>query len=291
MKDPPITFKEGVAPQTRLELAKQVESEYEMARVLLKAKKYKEALKKFKWVLANSSGSRKIFLRRSEILQLSRNYRPAKIMLKRWRDDKEQLVISQKSDLEIVREWDSLNTYLAEKGRTTEVFLKLAAAGAKKEILHDILNQIWQKLARARKYDLLSDYLSTLGFHLLLHSIEYDSALLFPTHRGMSKIESRREAERSVKYMLETAPLCYEVALGLGEKHIAAEFAKKILAVKTSDLVFASLIKGALRARAYDEAKNTFNEARKIFSIRQLRHSSAAINKLPKREQLSGVCN
>jgi hypothetical protein len=247
----PDKIKELIAPQNRLELQRWVESEYEAARKLLRERQYKEALKKFKCVFANDAGYR-LFLDNREIINLVKNYAPAGAVIKRWRNDKERLVLEQKADLALIRQWDTLNS--------------------------------WERLALTRRYDVLKDYLDSLGFHLLLHALDYDSDVLFPHHRKMTNSARKDDMQRHVSYLLQEGTLSYEVALGLGEKHIASEFAKKILSVETSDRCYASLIKGAIRARNYPEAKAMFMDAQKHFSLRRLRYCSKAIKAMPKSE-------
>ncbi len=277
----PETIKESVSPQNRLEQERRVEAEYEAARRLLKDKVYKEALKKFKWVFANDPGYN-LFLRRSEIVGLAKNFPPAGAVVKRWRNDKERLIVAQMADSKLIGQWDTLNECLGERQRTIDVFLKLQAAGANERLQHYILNHIWKRLAASRKYEVLRAYLPTLGFHLLLHAVEYDAAILFPGHRKLTKMQRRQDIERHIDYNLKDAPICYEVALGLGEKHVAAEFAKKILGLERSDRIYAGLIRGAVRARAYPEAVALFSDAKEKFSLRRLRYSSKAIKAVPK---------
>jgi hypothetical protein len=275
------TIKEPVSPQDRVEQERLVVAEYEAARKLLKAKLCKEALKKFKWVFANDPGYN-LFLRRSELVRLAKNYPPACAVVKRWRNDKERLIVAQMADSKLIGQWYTLNECLGEKQRTIDVFLKLQSAGANERLQHYILNHIWMKLAASRKYEVLRAYLPTLGFHLLLHAVEYDAAILFPGHRKLTKVQRRQDIEMHIDYNLKKAPLCYEVALGLGEKHVAAEFTKKILGLEKSDRVYASLIRGAIRARAYSEALELYSDAKENFSPRRLRYSSKAIKAMPK---------
>ena len=280
---------ELVQPQTRLELEKQVESEYEIARGLLNRRKYKEALKKFKWVFANyGPGNRNnMYFDRPEIRRLIKNYRPAVAVIRRWRNDKEKLILSQTADFEIIREWDRLNAALGEKQRTLEVFFKLQAANADEEIQQAILSGIWKKLARSKQYDHLKLYFRTLGFFLLHHIVEYDCAIWFPRNPGARKRDIKDNIKSNYEWILGDGPLTYEIALGLGERQLAAEFAKRILGVETSDNVYASLIKGAIRAHAYPEANTLYGEAQEHFSLRRLRHSSAAVKAIPQSKRNS----
>jgi hypothetical protein len=276
-------IRESVAPQNRLDLQRQVESEYAAAEKLLEEQKYKDALQKFKWVFANDAGHR-LFLYGPEITKLIKNYPPAGAVIKRWRNDKERLVLEQKADSTVIRQWNTLNSCLKDKDRTINVFLKLQVNGADKQLLHAILNCTWERLALAKRYALLKDYLDSLGFHVFLHALEYDSLVLFPKHQKLSQRQRKESLQRHVEYLLQRGTLSYEVALGLGEKHIASEFAKKILSVETSDRFYAGLIKGAVRARAYPEAKAMFVDAKGKFSLRQLRFSLKAIRTMPKSE-------
>jgi hypothetical protein len=281
----PDKFKERVAPQNRLEQERLIDAEYQAARGLLRKKFYKEALKKFKWVFANDNQFY-TDLYPSEIRELTKHYPPAGAVVKRWRNDKERLILEQKADYTLIGQWNTLNLCLGEKGRTIDVFLKLQATGANDDLLQDVLHHVWKRLAVSKKYEHLRTYLPTLGFHVLLHAVEYDCAILFPGSRKLTKRQLRQDIETHIAYARQEGSLSHEIALGLGEKHVAAQFAKKILGIETSDLVYASLIKGAVRARAYAEAVALFNEAQTKFSLRRLRHCSKAIKAMPK-SQLS----
>jgi len=274
-------IREKIEPQTRIDLKKQSESDYEIARALLKTKQYKEAMKRFKRVFATEQNERS-FLFESQIRQLVKNYGPSKVIIKRWRNDKEKLIIAQKADRQLIQQWDALNRGLGEKERTLKIFLQLSATSCNEQLLHAMQNAIWKRLAVLKKYELLKSYLPTLGFHLLLHAIEYDSAILFPTHMQMSKLELKRSLARNKEHILETGPIAYEVAIGLGETRVADVFARKILAMETTDRVYASLIKGAIRAKAFTEAALLFKEAQEVFTRRQLRHTIMTLKSMPK---------
>lgn len=284
MKDElPDKLKEQVAPKTRLAAEKRIDEEFTIAQTLLGEGRYKEALKKFKWVFANDA-SYDLFLPSREIIKLRKNHPPAAAVIKRWRNDKERLLIQHNGDSKLIGQWDTLNSCLGEKNRTLDVFMQLVAAGANKELSNSILYRIWQKIARAKKYEMLRDYLPTLGFHLLLNAVEYDSLVLFPTHRKLGKKHRSEELARHVQYALGDGTMSCEVAFGLGEKQVAATFVSKILSIECSDRVYAGLIKGAIRARAYPEAIALFKDARNKFSLRQLRQSNEAIKTLPKKQ-------
>jgi hypothetical protein len=279
----PEELKEQVAPQARLNAKKRIDEEFAIAQTLLGEGRYKEALKKFKWVFANDA-SYDLFLPGREITKLCKNYPPAATVIKRWRNDKEKLLIQHNGDSKLIGQWDTLNSCLGEKNRTLEVFMQLEASGAPKRLRHSILYRIWQRIARAKKYEMLREYLPTLGFHLLLNAVEYDSLVLFPGHRKLGKKDRSYELARHVLYALGDGTMCCEVAFALGDKRVATAFASKILSIECSDRVYAGLIKAAIRARAYTEAIALFNDARDKFTPRRLRQSNKAIKALPKRQ-------
>lgn len=276
-------FRELVTPQDRLELERRLQREYAEAHKLLKECRYKDALKKFKWVFAKDLGD-KLFLDNREIVALTKNYPPSKAVIKRWRNDKERLVLEQKADSSLVNQWHNLNLSLKEQNRTIDVLIKLQNKAADERLIHSILGCTWKKLAVAKRYSAIRGYLESLGFHLLLHAVQYDTAVLFPNYIKWTKRQQKEDIQRHFRYLLEDGVLSYEVALGLGEKHIASEFAKKILSVETSDRCYASLIKAAIRARTYPEARAMFEDAQKHFAPRRLRYSSKVIKTLPKTE-------
>ncbi len=264
-----------------LDLNRQIESEYVAARQLLRRNYYKQALKKFKWVFSNDTTSN-IFLSRHDAAKLVKHYAPAKTLIKRWRNAKERLVLARKADSRIIDQWATLNSVLGEKERTMNVFLKLKP-GDDDDLIHDFLNRLWMIFARSQNYEVLRNYLPTLGFHVLLHAIEYDGIILFPSQGRLSRTTRQWEVEIHRAYMLYQGTVSYEVALALGEKHVAAEFAKKILGVQSNDTVFARLITGAIRAHAFSEAIALFESAKTQLSIRKLPESLKAIEKIPKR--------
>lgn len=265
--------------QARLELSKKVEHEYEEASKLLRRKLYKESLRKYKWVFSQEATA-DLFLDAREIMTLLKGYPPAITILKRWRNDKEKLIRSEKCDLPLIRQWRDLNECLGEKERTLEVFLEMREAGADERTLRHLLSNVWERFAKAKNYEALKNYLPSLGTYILLHAMEYDAAILFP--RDESKGAMRWDIEYHTDYMLNDGTLSYEVALGVRMKLVASEFAKKILGVETSDRAYAGLIRSAIRARCYDEAIALFTEAKIAFGLRRLRKSLKAIRRLPK---------
>lgn len=162
--------------------------------------------------------------------------------------------------------------------------MQLVATGATEDLRNSVLAYVWKKLARARKYEMLKDYLPTLGFHLLLNAVEYDSLVLFPGHQNLSKKLRTEELAGHVRYALGDGTMSCEVAFGLGDKRVAEAFVAKILSIECSDRVYAGLIKGAIRARSYPEAIALYKDARNKFSLRQLRQSNKAIKTLPKKQ-------
>ena len=276
-----LTEKED--PQSRLAAAKLTNEEFTLAQALLKQGQFKEALKKFKWAFANDPSS-KLFLPRSSISKLCKNYAPATKAVRRWRNDKEKLLTDQGGDFTLIQQWDTLNECLGEKDRTLNVFMRMQTDKADEKLLSAIRGCIWQRLARARRYDLLKDHLYKLGFRLLLNAVQHDSLVLFPTHRKMSKKQRGEEFARHIEFALNDGALSCEVAFGLGDKRVAAVFIAKLLSIECSDRVYAALIKAAIRARSYSDAVAIYREAKEKFSSRQLRQSNKVIKTLPKRQ-------
>lgn len=187
----PNSLTETVPPEERLAALKHVESEFEQASQLLKKKAYKDALRKYKWVFSQPC-SAELHISERDIKNLVRHYRPAHTVVKRWCKDKERLILAGKVDLPLICQWQTLYACLGEKKRAHALHAKLEASGAKKESLHFILSDIWQDFAKARKYDVLKDYLPSLGFYLILHATEYDGLILFPNCRSQSKQHKRK---------------------------------------------------------------------------------------------------
>jgi hypothetical protein len=100
---------------------------------------------------------------------------------------------------------------------------------------------------------------------------------------GLTVEQAQRLSKSRFQSLIEDGPLKYEVALGLKEMHVADVFAQKILGVETSDRVYASLIRAAIRARAYTEAIALYDRARSQFTLRRLRYSNKVIKTLPKK--------
>lgn len=278
---PKITIEEKNSPRERIALEQRVSQEYDTAFKLLKKKSYKEALKKYKWVFSQPSRPER-FLSTREIVRLIKGYPPALKVIKRWRNDKEKLIRAGKCDLLLINEWRDLNSGLGETNRSLEVFLKLKSAGADANLLKDIVRLIWVHFARAKEYNVLADYLPHLGFSIIHHAIQHDSMILFPDEEEDSNESRAWERDYHKTFMMEDGILSYEVALGLGKKSIAREFAKKILSVETSDRAFAGLIRAAIRTRSYDDAVNQYRAARDAFTPRKLKNTLKQIRRLPK---------
>jgi hypothetical protein len=274
-------LEEQTVPQKRLDQGRKIASEFAAATALLREKKYKEALRKFKWVFSNTTET-KYFLSSREIRSLAKHYAPGASVIRRWRNDKERLVIAKQADSNVISEWDILNECLGEKQRTIDVFRKLTAAGADDEILHKIFWHIWKHLARSRKYEELRPFLRTLGWLLLLHIVDYDCETWFPRSRNWTKTQVKEEFSRMRNQIADEGPLICEVALGLGEASLAEELSNRVLSVERSDRVYASLIKGAIRTRIYPAAQSLFGDAKSHLSTRQLRLSAKVVRTIPK---------
>jgi len=271
---------EQTVPQERLDHEKKIATQFGIAKTLLKQKKYKEALRKFRWVFSNSLET-DCFPTDREIRSLAKNYAPAAAVIRRWRNDKERLIVAQEADSDVIRQWMTLNESLGENLHTIDVFHKLQAADANHHILDSILWRIWEKLVRTGQYEALRSFLPTLGWMLLLHIAEYDIEVWFPRGRDWTTVQIEEEITRKKQEIGEEGPLIFEVAIALAESSIADEFAKRLLVFEHSDLMYAKLIKSAVRARAYSTAEMLFEDAKKSLSKGQWNNSSKAIAAIP----------
>src|SRR5438105_4907615 len=95
---------EMTSPQERLALAQRIQAEHAEASKLLNEKSYREALKKYKWVFSQKSKP-EFSLSTAEINKLMKGYAPAIKVIKRWRNDKEKLIMAEKFDLSLIRDW------------------------------------------------------------------------------------------------------------------------------------------------------------------------------------------
>lgn len=280
MSDLPAQTTTASSPKDRLEHDKKVEAEFKAARNLIEEHRYSAALKKVKWVFANNKEKSSIFFY-FDITDLVRNYPPARVAAKRWRNDKEKLIVEHRADGDLIREWIKLNEILREPKRTYEVIFKVAQATESEEYRQTLTLQIWKQLARNRKYDLLKNCLQDMVLRVLLKANDHDGETLFPDPND-SKDRKRWKRESLLDYMRNEGCLAYEVALGLGEKKVAAVFAKKILSVETNDAMFARLIRAAIRAKDYEEAVQVYQLARETFTKRRLSKSTKMLKSMPK---------
>lgn len=260
-RKPAIDIEEKQSPEERLRFESNLERDFQAAKVLLSQKRYKEALREFKSVFSQPNVAEFSFdLPEAEIRQLIKHHPPAERMIRRWRNDKEKLILSGLTDNALFHDWKTLNACLKEKNRVEAVFYKLPRIPENEEAIESILWEIWPKLAKARKYDQIGKFLRTLAWLVFLHVNEFESESLFPC--GSSKSKDRPELRRSLDEIVGNDPLVFEVALGLEELDIASHICKKILSVEASDRTYGKLIDGAIRARNYDEAQRLFSEAR-----------------------------
>jgi hypothetical protein len=263
-------LKEKVPPTTRLALREQAKEGLRRAQELLEAKKYKEAFRQYKETLANAAGF-KIFPSEAEMVRLARNYRPALVALKQWRNQKEKLILAQTADSTVFYQWERLNRCLNDKNRILVVFHKLRLANADEDFLSPFYWKIWTTLAKRKLYEELRPFLDTLGWIAFLHVSEYDAQLWFPQSPSFAP-----SAERIMK----EGALIYEVALALHADDAAKAIEAKLLSVDPSDASFAALINGARRARRTQEAKTLYEQARNQLGNRRVRKSKKAMGRL-----------
>lgn len=283
-KFPPDTSAASPSAKERAELERRVQEELETVEALIGDKKYALAMKKLKWIFANSKDRFLLVHASDSIRTLVRNYQPAHVAVRRWRSDKEKLIVSQRADRQVIDEWQNLNEILRERKRTFEVLVKLSEEADSEDFRRQVIDFIWKKLARQRRYSLLTDKLWGLGLSLLNHEMESTRDKLFPNAYGIQLSRWTRAWNKKfqLEYMRDEGCLTYEVALALGEKKAAAVFAKKILSVETSDAMLARLIKAAIRAKDYEEAVNVYKNALETFSKRRLQKSTKILKTMPK---------
>jgi hypothetical protein len=263
-------LKEKVPPTMRLALREQTEEGLRLAQELLKANKYKEAFRQYKVTLANAEGTN-IFPSEAEMVKLARNYRPALVALKQWRNQKEKLILAQTADSTVFRQWERLNKCLNDKDRILVVFRKLRSANADEELLRSFYWQIWTRLAKSKQYEELRPFLDTLGWMTFLAVSEHHAQLWFPQKPSLAP---------SVGKIMKEGTLIYEVALALHADEAAEAIEEKLLSVDQSDATYAALIEGARRARRTQQAKALFEHARKQLGNRRVRKSTNAMGRL-----------
>lgn len=271
-------------PSAKEKLELRVSQELDIVETLVKNKKYSLAMKKLKWVFANSEDSFLLTLALDPISALVRNYAPAKVAVRRWRNDKEKLIISRRADRQVIDEWITLNQILKERKRTFEVLTRQSEEADSDDCRQLFTYFIWKQLVRQRRYSLLESNLRSLGLSLLSYAMKSECDRLFPNHLGVntSRWERNWNKRFHLEFMREDGCLTYEVALALGEKKAAAVFAEKILSVETNDAMFARLIRAAIRARDYEEAVSIYRTALETFSKRRLSKSTKMLKTMPK---------
>lgn len=274
----PPKLREATPPKKRLARERELASELDDARRLLKAKNYRQAFAKYKAVFSTPGGT-DFFLSRAEITKLSKNHPPALVTLKRWRNQKEKLIEMGKADSEVVRDWQILNVCLKEPQRTLAVFDKLKNSGCDEEVLDSILWHIWKQLLRARRYEDLRGHLRTLGWLTILHVGEYDASIWFPR---TNEEKNARFQDATYTSIRDDGALTFEIALALKETLAANMLKEKILSVDASDLAYSALIKAAVRARDYGEAADLYDAAKSALGSRRIRLSTQAIKRIPK---------
>lgn len=266
-------LKEQVPPSQRLAVEREVETQLKQARDLLYAKKYKEAFKQYKQALVSANGI-VTFARVSEMEKLAKHYRPALIALKQWRSQKEKLIFAGTADSTVISEWRRLNDCLNDKGRVLMVFRKLREAQADEEILHRLYWAVWRQLVREKQYEELRQFFRTLAWSTMLAVSGHQADKWFPRD-----LLDQSTPESIIK---DGAPV-YETALALNEIAGANVILEKLLSVDNSDATYAALITAARRARAPEQAKKLFQEARATLGPYRFRKSRKALGNLAAR--------
>lgn len=268
-------LKEKVPPAKRLALEQEAQTNMAVARRLLKERKYKEAFKQFKHALTAGEGVN-TFPQSAEMAKLAKNYRPALVALKRWRNQKEKLVISGQADSAVFYEWECLNDCLKENDRVLKVFRKLRASGANEEILKSFYWTLWERLVKERQYEDLRQFFSTLGWLTLHHVSQYHAQKWFPRDRSIAN---------TAQSIIMDGALVYETAVALHECGSAHILVEKLLSVDDSDATYAALISSARRARAKQQAQALYEEALERLGPRRVRKSRKALGSLAKPTQ------
>jgi hypothetical protein len=277
-KQYPPKLKEKVPPEQRLALEQNAQSNMQVARRLLNDKNYKEAFKQFKHALVTAEGT-DIFPRSAEMAELARNYRPALAALKRWRIQKERLILAQTADSKVISQWETLNDCLNEKDRSLTVFRKLQAAGADEDLLNSFYWKLWRRLVKEKGYEDLRPFFNTLGWLTLSHVSDHHAEKWFP---------SKGSYVRTHEKIIKDGALVYETAIALQKYDSAKVIVDKLLSVEDTDATYAALITAARRARARDEAKALYQQARERLGAHRVRKSTKALGPLAKPGRRAG---
>ncbi len=268
------------SPQDLVAKRKLIESKLEEAKEHLQAKRYSESLKTFRWIFANCD-SEKVFLYSGDAQRLAKKYPPAQKLLRRWRNDKEKLIIAGNADRRLISEWSNLNESLNEKNRTLTVFRKLISNGVDKDFLSALYAAVWEQLYAARSYEEIRAYLPSLGWYLFLHASDVDSKILFPDETE-SKAQQKYWLGWARDTLINHGTKVFEIALGLNEIEAAHTFSRKLTTAETSDRCYSLLVKAACRAKNYDEAQDLFEDALHRVKNRRIPLTRKAILKVPK---------
>ncbi|HNB17254.1 MAG TPA: hypothetical protein PLC15_17860 [Candidatus Obscuribacter sp.] len=260
--------------QSIIDRERRAEAALDAAQALLKQKDYKGALRAFKKYYQHYDDDDPFGISTKDVAVLVKNYEPARLVVRRWRNDKEKIILQGKADRKLVDQWISLNEALKEKERTESVYRKLKDSRADDDVLEPLVRHLWRQLVRVRRYEEVRLYFHSLGFFLLLHITEFDCSVLFPGHRGKAVRGKNPAIEQCLRLIIQDGPPTYELALGLGEVELARQFARRMLRVETSDRVYAALIGAAIHAGAFAQGVELYAEAKATLGSRRIRKTN-----------------
>lgn len=263
------------ARQAILDKERQADEVLAEAHALIERKDYKGALRGYKkFFQLNHDDVFRPWER--DLRVLVKNYGPALTLVRRWRNDKERIILAGRADRRLVDEWVALNKALKEKERLERIYWRLKESNAGHEVLEPFLSYLWKDFVRRRRYNELRAYLRHLGFLILVSFTEHDCNIWFSRWRSYETF-----FDYNYERIIDIGPPTYELALGLGELDLASHIARGILRVEGTDKVYASLIKAALHARAYEQAIQLYTQAKSTLGSRRMRETNKVFRTMP----------
>lgn len=261
------------------------------ARELAAAHKHAEALAEFLWCFDQGAAEGQGYTRLrlgtllKEIVALGAHYPPALDELKRRRDLLEQAIrtggeMDQVAAARNVVDFSAINRELGESDKTFAIFELLGGRGAAGQALQQAMfNDVLDYLLQAKRYD---DIVNSAGdvFARTDEKIkQYESAI-----SSRSSMNQRAKDNLAV-YLRQQVTIdagkFYESLLGVGRINEAQDLAGRVVKFDNSSMAYRTLIGHAMRAKAFEAAKELVEQAEKSLPNGDLATIRKAANSLP----------
>jgi len=247
----------------RIAIAKEARMRFERGQKLAMSKDFKPALEDLLFAFDNGHlvdgwGGVRLSFVPGAIARLGKDFPPALSALRLRRDERGLLLETGQCDGKTLAEWLSLNRYLEEEHKATQLLVQVESS---KNFPTDLLSSLRKEVleieqdrfVKEKNFEALKPLLNQYGRSSFMQMGDYEGEMLFADDKNNLELIKRYK-----KYTLKEAVGAFELACQIEEFSKARAISNRLLQIMPETETYKLLIASALKANYIDEASRIF---------------------------------